>query len=104
MEYTAGIDTAVVSLYLIYYFKVSNKVVSTKIISAHRAYHSINRRRRANVKIRSNSFKVNDAAVSTLDTRLIDHYRAHMTSPKLGRSKLKEEIQGAKVGSVGSMS
>ena len=44
MEYTEGIDTAIAGSYLLYYFKVSNKVVSTKIISAHRAYHSINRR------------------------------------------------------------
>ena len=98
MEYIIGIDTAIVSSYLLYYLKVSNKVVSSKI-SAHKAYHSVNRRRRANLKVGSNSSKINEAEVPALIGRLIDHYEKLKTG---GRSKLKEKIQGAKVGTVGS--
>lgn len=101
MEYIVGMGTATVSPCLLYYFEVGNKVLMTKTISAHRAYHLVNRRRhkRGNLRIRSNSSKVNEAGVSASNTKLIDHYKELETG---GRPKLKEGIQGGKVGTVDS--
>ena len=94
-----GIGIAIVSSYLLYYFKVTNKVVTIKIISAHKAYHSVNRRRWANLRRRSNSFEVNKAGVLASNTKLIGRYKKLKTGK---RSKLVEEIQEAKVGTVSS--
>ena len=74
-------------------------MVTTKIISAHRAYHSVNRRRRVNLRVRSSSSKVNEAGVLASNTRLIDHYRELKTG---GRLEFKEQMQRAKFGTVGS--
>ena len=74
-------------------------MISPKIISAHKTYHSVSRCRRGNQEVRSNSSKVNEAGVSALNIRLIGYYKELKTGE---RSKLKEEIKGAKVGTVGS--
>ena len=73
-------------------------MVIAKIISAQRAYHSVYRRRRGNLKVRSSSSKVNEAGASASNTRFIDHYKELKTG---GRLRLKEEIQEAKVDTVG---
>ena len=87
MEYKYRILS--IDSYLLYYFKVSNKVVSTKIIIVRRAYHPVNRRGRANPRVKSKPSEVNEARVSALNIRLIDHYKEFKTGV---RSKPKEEI------------
>lgn len=98
--YEVGIDTVIASSYLLYYFELSNKVVNTETISAHRAYYSVNRRKPTDLRVRSNSSKVNKAGVPASNTSLIVHYRKHKTG---GRPNSKEEIQGIKFGTVKNM-
>lgn len=71
VKYVVSIDTVTASLYLLYHLKVSNKVVSTKIINAHRAYHLVIRRRRASLRLGLNFSKVNETGVSAPNTRLM---------------------------------
>lgn len=101
MGYIVGINTAVVSLYLLYHFKASNKVVSTKIMSAHGAYHSVNRCERVDLRVRSNLSKGSEAGVPASNIRLIDRYEELTTG---GLPKLKEEVRRAKVGILGGKS